>query len=418
MRLAVRRLRQLFVSVLILNYCLHFAHAAEPLLLIGKPTAEADFVSATADGSLTFEINGEVRQVLPTELIRWSTQASNRDRSELLLVYGSRLVLADAWTGQQAWSVEDDAIVATTKLFGKVTVPRSLVRAVLIHAPKGIVSRTKFIDELSSGKKKQGGLRLVNGDHWQGKLLKITEQPEGTRQVTFVLDATNAPLQVPEDQVAAILFGNRNLNIPTKAKWVVGLRDGSLLSAVLVTADEKRLQIQLPGGVNLSGIDVRDVVHLRSLTTESVFLSDLTPTDYKSVPYLDIPWPYHRDRNVQKGPLRVLGKTYAKGFGMHTASRLTFRLDEEKLQERFQYFVAAVAVDDLAEQGGSVVFRVYLEQDGQWQQAFVSPVIRGGDAPVSIKIELKNARQLTLITDFADRGDERDYANWLDARLE
>lgn len=418
MRLAVRRLCLLLVLVLILNNCLHFAYAAEPLLLVGRPTVEADFVSATADGTLTFKVNDEARKVLPTELVRWSTQSSNRDRSELLLVDGSRLVLADAWTGQQAWSVKDDTIVVTTKLFGEVTVPWSLVRAVLIHAPQGIVARTKFVDELNSSKKKQGGLRLINGDHWQGKLLKIVKQSEGPRLVTFALVPPNAPLQVLEDRVAAVLFGNGKSNVSGKAKWIIGLRDGSLLSAASVTADENRLQIQLPGGMQLSGIDVRDVVHLRSLAAESVFLSDLTPADYKSVPYLDIPWLYYCDRNAEKGPLRVLGKTYAKGLGLHTAARLTFRLDEEKLKSRFQHFIATVAVDDLAKQDGSVVFRVYLEQDGQWQQAFVSPVIHGGDAPVPIKIELKNARQITLITDFADRGDERDYANWLDARLE
>jgi hypothetical protein len=44
-------------------------------------------------------------------------------------------------------------------------------------------------------------------------------------------------------------------------------------------------------------------------------------------------------------------------------------------------------------------------------------VVRGGDAPTHISVELGDATAIALLVDFADRGDERDLANWLNPRL-
>jgi len=106
--------------------------------------------------------------------------------------------------------------------------------------------------------------------------------------------------------------------------------------------------------------------------------------------------------------LRVDGRTYLKGLGMHSASRITFALSEP-----YRRFQSALAVDDLAEGGGSVAFRVFV--DGQVR--YSSPVIRGGQDPLPISVDLAGATRLDLVVDFAERADELDRADWLDARL-
>ena len=58
-------------------------------------------------------------------------------------------------------------------------------------------------------------------------------------------------------------------------------------------------------------------------------------------------------------PLVVGGKRYLKGIGMHSAARLTYRLDG-----KYQRFDAAVAIDDSADGRGSVTFGVYVLRDG------------------------------------------------------
>ncbi|HEY3392664.1 MAG TPA: NPCBM/NEW2 domain-containing protein, partial [Lacipirellulaceae bacterium] len=142
------------------------------------------------------------------------------------------------------------------------------------------------------------------------------------------------------------------------------------------------------------------------------YLSDLKPEGYRHVPYLSIEWPYARDRNVLGEPLSVGGKQYLKGVGMHSAARLTYRLNGN-----YRRFDAAVALDDSAGTRGSVTFSVYVQREGAWEVAFTSGIVRGGEAPRPVSVDVAGAQALTLTVDFADRGDELDRANWLDARL-
>ena len=46
-----------------------------------------------------------------------------------------------------------------------------------------------------------------------------------------------------------------------------------------------------------------------------------------------------------------------------------------------------------------------------------SEVVRGGQPPVPISVDLDGVKRISLLVDFADRGDELDHADWLDARL-
>ena len=58
-------------------------------------------------------------------------------------------------------------------------------------------------------------------------------------------------------------------------------------------------------------------------------------------------------------------------------------------------------------------FRVLV--DGQ--EKFASPILRGGDPPVPVSVDLTGAKKLELVVDYADRADVLDHADWLDARI-
>mgnify|MGYP001000195659 FL=1 len=49
--------------------------------------------------------------------------------------------------------------------------------------------------------------------------------------------------------------------------------------------------------------------------------------------------------------------------------------------------------------------------------AFTSPSMTEGTKPIDLDIDLKGARFLILETDFGERGDVRDLADWAEARL-
>jgi beta-galactosidase len=131
------------------------------------------------------------------------------------------------------------------------------------------------------------------------------------------------------------------------------------------------------------------------------------------VPFLETEWPLAPDRSVAGGRLRARGAIHDKGLGMHSTARAAYDLNG-----RYRRFAAQLAIDDAAGLGGSVTFRVFLDDAaGGWKQAYESPVIRGGAPPVPLSLDVTSARRLALIVDFADRGDTLDHADWLDARL-
>ncbi len=404
----------LFASIIATAF-LRMASAAEPLLIVGQAETKATLLSVSTEGKLEFEIQSKTMKVSREKLVRWSTPVGNAERSELLLTDGSRLVLADAWTGQPSWQMDDATIVVTTKLFGKVDLPRNQVRALLLHAPKGLKQRSQFLDGLLVSEKKSDTIYLINGDQWQGRVESLVESSKSGRLIHLRQKTATDPLPLPEKQIAAITFTHQETLPVQEKRLVVGLRGGSMLAAKSLVTDAKQLQVLLAGGVVINASDRHDVVYLRSLTTPCLYLSDLTAAEYQPTPFLDIPSPYRRDRNVLGGPLFATGRRYAKGLGMHTASRLIYSLDPTK---DFHRFVATVAIDEEAAQRGSVIFRVLLRISDDWQEVFASPIVRGGDRPLPVTVELGNAKQLALVTEFADRGDECDYANWFDARLE
>ena len=106
--------------------------------------------------------------------------------------------------------------------------------------------------------------------------------------------------------------------------------------------------------------------------------------------------------------MRAGDRLYAKGIGMHSAARLTYRLEKP-----YRRFAAELAIDAATAGRGSVTFRVFADRE----QKYASDVIRGGQAPVPISVDIRGAKQVSLVVDFAERGDEQDHADWLNARF-
>jgi endo-alpha-N-acetylgalactosaminidase len=80
---------------------------------------------------------------------------------------------------------------------------------------------------------------------------------------------------------------------------------------------------------------------------------------------------------------------------------------------RAKRFESLVGIDDSTLGGGSVRFRVLI--DGK--EKFASPIIRGGDTPLPVSVDVTGAKELELLVDYADRADVLDHADWLNARL-
>ena len=76
-------------------------------------------------------------------------------------------------------------------------------------------------------------------------------------------------------------------------------------------------------------------------------------------------------------------------------------------------FQATVGVDERAGPLGSVVFAVLV--DGK--EKMRTPPRTDRDAPISINLDVSGAKFVILATEFGDRGDVRDLADWVEARM-
>jgi len=143
------------------------------------------------------------------------------------------------------------------------------------------------------------------------------------------------------------------------------------------------------------------------------YLTGFKPLAYRNISYLEAKWPLGVNESVLGGRIRVDRRPYWKGIAMHSNSRVAFALSG-----RYQSYHADLAIEDGSGGRGSVVFRVLTSRDTtDWREAYRSPILRGGDKPLAISIDVRGAHYLTLVVEMADRVDQGDHAVWLDPRL-
>jgi len=385
------------------------ATAGPPQLVLVDDSPRPAELTAIAEGwRLSFLDAGHPAVRSAADIVRWGQRVEAVQGPQVILSGGSLLVVDRV-------EVRDGRLWIESPTWGQVDMPLEAVRGIVLHPPHDATVRDRLIDRVRRATGEHDQLWLENEDTAGGQLTAING-----RQVLLRTDTDDVAVAI-SDVLAVVRRPERPTATPRPAglEVLIGLRDGSLLHCQGAVLAEGRLRVQLVDGPELASVDpllpddAPAVVSLEVLGGRVTYLPDIQPISYRHIPYLDLAWPWHADRNVLGGQLRDQGGLYSKGLGMHSAARLAYSLEGNPRR-----FDAAVALDQAAGQGGSVVFRVFLDAGPEgWRKAWESPVVRGGQPPLPLSVELGGARRLALLVDFADRADVLDYANWLDPRL-
>jgi hypothetical protein len=384
--------------------------AATEVVALSGERFVAELTSIDAEGRVHF---GPSRLLTIGDVIRWGHPVETRPQPIVLLDDGSRLVSAAAWAGAAPVALSGDEFMVTSDLVKDMRLARRQVVGV-IFAERNHPAQRRALEESirvsEAAGRDQDEVLLTNNDRIRGKIAAIGDG-------MLIVAAAAGEAKLPLSRIQSVALAHLQATDPlSREKLQVALRDGSVLRANSVIADDKTLKIQIAAlSLTLEGANVGDIVALQSMTGERLaYLSDLNPASFRHVPYLSIEWPYKRDRNV-RGDILVVGRNrYLKGVGMHSAGRLTYSLDAAAGWRRFE---TSIAVDDSTDGRGSVTFSVYVQRGGQWQSAYTSGIVRGGEKPIDVSIDVSGATGLTLTADYAERGDELDHADWLDSRL-
>jgi hypothetical protein len=335
-------------------------------------------------------------------LVRWGAPPYSPPQTQILLTDGSRLV-ADL-LGSDENELQVDSLY-----FGQIAIPLEYVAGILVQRPSDSLIRDRLVDAVqAAGKSRQAAAKgdflvLHNGDRLSGSIQSI--HPTTVQLVTEV-----GRVDLELTRVVAIGLDPALAERPTVQGLhaQVGFLDGSQLVVTGMRLDDQGVQITTPTGLKLRGDDPTQVIWLQPQGGDCTYLSSLKVGSYRHIPFLDLPWEFGLDRNVLGGRLRCDGRTYAKGIGLHSTARISFPLDGQ-----YRRFAADLGIDQLAGPGGSVIFRVFV--DGQ--ERYVSPVVRGGETPLRVDVDVRGGQRISLVVNFAERGDTLDYADWLDARL-
>ncbi len=185
------------------------------------------------------------------------------------------------------------------------------------------------------------------------------------------------------------------------------LLDGSRLGVTGVRFERGRIvattrfkaEVRLPIG---------ELAQVHALNASVVYLSDREASGTIYEPYLGPTRPYRRNATVAGEVIRLGGVSYDRGIGTQSRTLLAYKL--EPGSKRFQ---ALVGLDDRAGPLGNVVFKVRVDD----KILYESPPMSAGEAPRSVDVDLTGARFLILMTEFGERGDVQDHADWAEARI-
>lgn len=405
---------------LIFTLCLAFALGGCPLaaaadaamsrsLLVTTQSQweDAALVSANDDLKWIFtSSDGSQRTVNASKIIRWGNFSTAIGGHRMRLSNGAEIV-------SHLLTIRGNDVLLESAVLEQVRLPRGAVSAVIFDMPADHQSARALEKRITSVAADDDNLLFTNGDQLTGQIVELVKDK-------LVFKSAVADVLVDRARVAAVVFRRANLNDqvaePGLKVWV-GLRDGSRMLARSIDVnkadvDDAPARIELLAGDAVS-VKTNDIVALQPIGGDAVYLSDLNDAGYRHIPFLSQAWDFRRDTNVTGGPLVADGHRFLKGLGMHSAARITYNLDRE-----YRAFQSALAIDDSTEGRGSVTCRVFTDDgSGQWRLKYESPVVRGGERPIPVDVDLAGAKRLSLLVDFADRGDEQDHVNWLDARL-
>jgi len=292
-------------------------------------------------------------------------------------------------------------------VYGKVTFPgpRQVKIAAgwgSITAPLAWCSAIRLQEKAALPGTVEQDTLILPTDRVQGEIDSITNG-----KVNVKLGGKVVPVDL--SRVSALAFAGKSRGSEDRPGLRMGLDlgGGEKITGQWISLTPDVLTVKTEWGATVE-VPVASLSRLEVKNGKLVYLSDLKPAEMRLVPYLDGSFSLGRDRSAGGRPLRLAGKQFARGLGSHSRSDVTYALDGG-----FQTFAATLGIDDAVGAAGSVIFRVF----GDDKPLYESPVVRGGDTPIGLKLPVKGVLLLRLEVDYADGGDTADQADWADARL-
>lgn len=370
------------------------------LLVDGKPVSGR--VLALSTSQITISDEEGAHRDLP---VRSVVKLFREPRTPGRPTEGSHIILPD---GDRLMRVVVGPTTETTvevewhATLGKLTIPIDAVAGMILTPPADAESFDRLWNRVKSEPRTTEVVWLMNGDRVTGGFLGVTDQ-------AVKLQIDGKTVEIDRTGVVAVGFDPSVVSYPRPAGDFLDLTlsDGSRLGVTDAKLDKSHIVATTRFGQAIR-LPIADVLRIEPRTETLVYLSDRKPDGESYVPYFGPSRPFQIDQTVDGHRFQLGGRFFERGIGTQSRTLLAYKLKPG--DKRFQ---ATVGLDERAGPLGSAVFRVLV--DGK--PVFTTPAMTAKDAPRPIDIDISQAKIVILATEFGDRGDVRDLADWVEARI-
>jgi hypothetical protein len=254
---------------------------------------------------------------------------------------------------------------------------------------------------------KEGTVNLIEGT--------IGDADEAGKMIKFVTASTGKEREVPLANVHGLIF-QRELDPnapPVLCKLFATHRDLVMVSGVTKTASG--LTVTTPAGAKIE-FPMTQLTRLDYTLDKLAYLSQIKPSKVVQPTGFvgDFVRTYRENKNLDNGPLRIYGDTYALGLSMHAHTELEYDLKGD-----YREFHAIAGIDEsVPGVGGPVELVIEGVIDGQTKELFKKTYVRkdskNNKKDAAINLTIKDVQKLRIIVrkgDLFDSGKHLDLVN-------
>lgn len=410
-----------FVALIVCLPSLAWAdeNRSQRLILPDRTVAEASIVELEDNSQIRFSIDGKATSFPFNTLCRFGVHPIPQRFPVAVLTDGSCLAITSIERSK-------DQFILQTKTWENVSIPESLLRAVVV-APSG--SSTDWFalyDRVCNASGRNDQL-LLGTRGWTDGILQWPEStgeiltPDGSQKFRINSEDVDFPVKEIEAIVfSPILTPMSNLKLGGRIGW----KDGSLLSCSQwrIAQPGDYVEVTLRCGAVLKSLDqpaavAYEMVSLTHRPKEVTFLSDLEASSYKHVDWLTSKWPLGKDRDLLGRRLLAKSGIIDKGLAMHATSQAAFRWDKSPARLTSSITLAQPAESGLAHPGQAVA-KVMGLKGGKLEALYTSPLISSETPEQDFSLSLEGVELIVLIVDAGLGGTLGDHILWLDTRIQ
>ncbi len=283
-----------------------------------------------------------------------------------------------------------------------LAIPIDSILGLILESPAEAEAASALAAKVRSEPRNSDLLWLANGDKLPGLFSGLDE-----KKVAF--QPATGRIELERVGVVAIGFDPARVDYrrPAGPFFELTLVDGSRLGVSAVRFERGQVVGRARFGAE-ARLPIGDLAQVHVLGGRVSYLSDREPDRFVYEPYLGPTRPHRRGASVAGTPLRLGGRTFDRGIGTQSRTLLLYKLGPDA--RRFQ---ALVGLDDGAGPLGSVGFKVIVDGKVRYE----SPAMGAKEPPKAIDVDIAGGSLLVLITEFGERGDIQDGADWVEARI-